>query len=74
MGEAAQGLGGWHFFGAVKNVAEDKKETRHVIDSLDDIYNYADTLKQTLKDYLEGPAENTGPEAVSQPADERPAI
>ena len=31
------------------NVADDKKETRHLIASLDDIYQYAEQLKQTVK-------------------------
>ena len=35
------------------NVADDKKETRHLISSLDDIYNYVDVLKQTVKYYMD---------------------
>lgn len=43
-----------HFDGKQKYVGtfdNDKKETRHPIDSLDDIYNFADLLKATVQTY-----------------------
>lgn len=33
-------------------IDKDKKETRYEIKSLDDIYNYADTLRETVSNYL----------------------
>lgn len=32
---------------------KDKKETKHLIEKLDDIYNYSDQIKETVTNYLE---------------------
>ena len=44
-----------HFNTKLKYVGifdEDKKETRHPIESLDDIYRFADEIRETVKRYL----------------------